>query len=219
MKRYVIVGLGMFGTTVAETLGAEGHEVIAIDSDQEAVDRIGSKITRAAVGDARDPDALDRLGARDADVAVVNTGDDISSSVLAVLALQDLKVKAIYVKVVSQNHARAMRKLGVTEVVFPERDSARNLANQVTHSRSLLKYVGLGEGFGLQEMAVPAAWEGQSLAQLDLRAKYQISVVAIRDALRDELVPATDPQSVLKVSDSLLVIGNEESLERVAEVK
>jgi len=209
----------MFGTTVAETLGAEGYEVIAIDNDPDAVDRIGTKITRAAVGDARDPAALERLGAQGADVAIVNTGDDISASVLAVMALHDLKVADIYVKVVSQNHARAMRKLGVTEVVFPEHDSARNLANLVTHQRSLLQYFSLGKHFGIQEMAVPAAWEGKSLNQLNLRAQYNISVVAIRDTLRDELVPATDPAMVLKVSDSILISGDEVALDRVANLK
>jgi trk system potassium uptake protein TrkA len=218
MKRFVIIGLGIFGSTVARTLFESGAEVVAVDKDPSLVDKIASHVTRAAAGDVRDIATLDRLGARDADAAVVSTGDDISASILAVLALQDLGVKEIHVKVVSHDHARVMRKFGVSNTSFPERDSAENLANLISYSKSLLNYVRLGEDFGLQEMAVPGSWEGKTLRALEIRQRYNVSIVAIHDMLTDQMLPATDPDAVLKVSDTLMLAGKSVDLEQVARV-
>ncbi|MCG3146769.1 MAG: Ktr system potassium uptake protein A [Verrucomicrobiae bacterium] len=219
MKRFVVVGLGIFGSTIAEALHETGDEVLAVDMAGKAVDRLARHATRAAVGDAREVETLERLGAKDADAAIVSTGDDISASILAVMALQDLGVKDIYVKVISADHARVMKKIGVTLTVFPEHDSANNLANLVTHSKSLLNYIRLGEGFGVQEMAVPAAWEGKPLRDLELRQRFGVSVVAVRDVLTDQIVTIPAPDAELKVSDALLVAGRDEDLARVAGLK
>jgi trk system potassium uptake protein TrkA len=219
MKRYVIVGLGIFGATCAKALHEAGQEVLAIDTDPRAVDRMVRDVTRAVVGDARDVGTLERLGAKQADAAVVSTGDDISASVLAVLALQDLKVDQICVKVISQDHARVMNKLGASQTIFPEHDSAKNMANLIIHSRSLLNYIRLGENFGLQEMAVPSSWDGKTLSDLKIRQRYNVSVVALHDVLTDQLAPVGDSATALKVSDTLLVAGLDEDLARLATLK
>src|SRR6056297_2074451 len=100
MKRFVIVGLGNFGSSVAEALYRDGHDVIALDLREEAVDQIASHCSRAAVGDGRDTETLERIGAKEADVGVISTGDDITASVLTTLSLKDLGVEEIYVKVI-----------------------------------------------------------------------------------------------------------------------
>ena len=127
-KRFIIAGLGIFGSGTAEKLYEMGNEVIAVDLIEDLVDRIAPHVTRAAVADARHADVLERIGARDADAGVVSTGSDISASVLAVMALRDLDVREIYVKVISRDHARIMRKIGVTETIFPEGESSINQA-------------------------------------------------------------------------------------------
>ena len=159
-RRFVVVGLGNFGFGLAETLAAEGHEVIAVDANAASVDRIAQHVERAVVGDATRREVLDRAGVRRADVAVVSVGDDITASILAVLALRDLEVQAIYCKVISVDHARVMERQGVTETVFPERDSAIALGRRLGAS-GLLNYVRLGPGFSIQEMGVPDGWEGR----------------------------------------------------------
>src|SRR5688572_22135080 len=121
MKRFVIVGLGNFGSSVAEALYAQGHEVVAVDPRAEAVDRIAAHVTRAAVADGKSVEALQRAGAREADAGIVSTGDDITASILAAMALRDLGVKDVYAKVISRDHARVMERMGVSETVFPER--------------------------------------------------------------------------------------------------
>ena len=218
MRRFIVVGLGNFGSGVAETLHARGHEVAAVDVSEELVDRIAPAVTQAAVGDGRDIRVLERLGARDADAGIISTGDDITASILATLALKDLRVQAIYVKVVSRDHARVMEKLGVTETIFPERESAIRLGTRVS-SRAVIDYVRLGEGFSIQEMAVPDSWMGQSLRALRLPKRYGVSVVALHDVLMDIIVPVPDPDAPLKDSDTLLIAGRDDALERLAGVR
>jgi trk system potassium uptake protein len=214
MKRFVIIGLGNFGGSIAETLHAQGHEVIVVDSNGAAVDRMASKSTRAAVGDGRDIRVLERIGCRKADAGIVSTGDDIAASILAAMMLRDLEIPDVYVKVISQDHARVMQRLGVTETIFPERESALALGVRISGT-ALLNYVRLGRGYSLQEMAVPNAWNLRTLRDLELRRSYNISVIAVHDVLTDQIAPP-DPDAPLKESDTLLVAGRDEDLERLA---
>lgn len=215
MKRYVIVGLGNFGSSVAEALFARGHEVIAIDPNEDAVDRVASFVTRAAVGDARDLQVLERIGAHGADAGVVGTGDDITASILSTMALHDAAIRDVYVKVISRDHARVMERMGVTESIFPERESALALGARIS-GPGLLNYVQLAPGFSIQEMAVPECWTGRSLRDLELRKDYGVSVVAVHDVLNDSINPAPDPDAPLKESDALLVAGRNEDLGKLA---
>lgn len=215
MKRFIVVGLGNFGSSIAESLYGQGHEVIAIDPRADSVDRVSSFVTRAAVGDGKNMDVLQRIGAKGADVGIVSTGDDITASILAAMALRDLEVKEIYAKVISRDHARVMERMGVTETVFPERDSALGLASRLSGS-AVLNYVRLGTGFSIQEMAVRDEWIGKSLRELELRKRYSISVIAQHDMLTDKISSAVDPDARLRESDTLLVAGQDEDLARAA---
>jgi trk system potassium uptake protein len=215
MKRFIIIGLGNFGAGVAETLHRAGHDVIAVDIEEHAVDRIAQFVGRAAVGDGKEARLLERVGARDADAAVVSTGDDITASVLTTLSLRDLGIREIYVKVVSRDHARVMEKLGVTETIFPERESAIRLGHRIAN-QTLLNYVQLGENFSVQEMAVPDSWVGRSLRKLELPRRHRIFVIAVHDVLTDAIIPVPDPDAPLKESDTLMIAGANANLAKVA---
>ncbi len=219
MNRYVIVGLGVFGSGAAEALYGEGHEVVAIDLDPDKAEHVSSFVTRAVVGDARDREVLDRVGVRGADGAVVSTGDDIAASALAVMALRDLEVREVYVKVVSADHARIMARLGATRTVFPERESAVNLALQIVQGDALINYVRLGSGLSIQEMAVPGEWEGRTLRELSLTRRYRVSVVAVHDVISDETSAVPDPDTALLDTHTLILTGAEDSLSRVAKIR
>jgi trk system potassium uptake protein len=210
MKRYLIVGLGNFGSTVAARLYALGHEVVIVDLDADAVDRAGSYATFAMHGDGASREVLEQCHAQSADAAVISTGDDIAASTLALLAVRDLGIEQIYVKVISDEHKRIAVAVGASETVFPEREAAEGLASRIT-SGKLLHYVQYSEDFGIQEMAVPDSWCGQALRQLALRPKHGVQVVAIHDMLTDEIA-VPDPDKPLKSSDALLVAGSSEAL-------
>jgi trk system potassium uptake protein len=217
MQRFVIIGLGNFGSSVARRLYELGHEVVAFDTSPGIVDANGPFVTRAIAGDATRRDVLDEGGADHADAAIVSTGDNLAASVLALLALRDLHVKDIYIKVNSEEHARIAEALGAVETIFPEKQAAQNLASRLT-SGKLLQYTTYGERFGIQEMAVPESWQGRSLRDLKLPLEHEIQVVAVHDILRDEIA-IPDPVRPLTPSDTLLVAGSVDSLERITKVR
>lgn len=217
MKRIIVVGLGNFGSVLAARLHETGHEVVAIDTRTDVVDAMGGKVTRAVAADATQRRVLEQLGAADADAAVISTGGNLSASVLSLLALRDVGVKNVYVKVGSNDHARIVDALGAADSIFPERESALGLASRLATGK-LLQYVQLGPDLGVQEMPVPESWMGKTLRDLGLPARYRVQVVAVHDALTDEMsvVPAADRKLV--PSDSLLVAGHPEALQRLSRV-
>lgn len=218
MKRFIVIGLGNFGTAVAETLYGLGHEVVALDTDPDRVDAVADGVAHAVVGDGCDPRTLKRLGVEDMDVAVVSTGSDITASALAALVLRDLGVAEVYVKVISEVHARLIEKIGVTETIFPERESGIRLGRRVS-SGALLNFVPLAPGFSLQEMAVPSDWVGHTLRELELPRKWGITVVGLHDVLHGETRALPDPDAPLTESDTLLVAGADEKLAQAARVR
>jgi trk system potassium uptake protein TrkA len=217
VKRILVVGLGTFGAGAAAALHEAGHRVVALDEDAATVERLADELPEVLVGDGTDVQALEQAGARDADAAIVATGDDVTASLLAALSLRDLGVSEIYIKVSSDLHARILDTLGLGTSVFPERESAHLLAKRVTR-RAILNYVELGPGFSAQEMAVPASWVGRTLRQLELPRRFNVAVVAVRDVLADRYLPVPDPDAPLKESDALLVAGPDSRLEKVARI-
>jgi trk system potassium uptake protein TrkA len=215
VKRFVIIGLGNFGSTLARRLHELGHEVVAIDQQPAVVDAMGPHVTRALAGDATRREVLEEAGAARADAAAVSTGDNIAASVLALLALRDLGVEQIFVKVVSEEHARIADALRAEETVFPEKESALALASRMT-AGGLLKYVQFGPGLHIQEMGVPAEWYGKTLRDLSLPQRYGVQVVALHDILTDTMTIAPAPDRALTQSDTLLIAGEPQVLARLA---
>lgn len=201
---------------MARRLYESGHDVVVLDKQAEAVDAIGPFVTRALVGDATKKGVLEAAGASDADAGIISTGGDLGASILALLGLHDLGISEIYVKVRSEEQARIVTALGASDTIFPEKEAARNLASKVT-TGSLLQYVTYTDQFAIQEMAVPASWEGKSLIDLRLTQQRHIQVVAVHDMLTDR-IGLPDPQKPLTPSDALLVAGRPEDLKRLAKL-
>ena len=217
MKRIVVVGLGNFGASAAAALHALGHEVIALDRNEDAVDRISRHVTRAAVADGRSKALLDRLGCNGADVGIVSTGDDVTASILTTLALKDLGVGSVTCKVISDDHARVMARIGADETVFPEQESGRALATRLSGG-ALLNLYALGAGHSVQEVAVPPRWHGQTLRALDLRGRHRVVVVAVHDVQQDRLTVPPDPDTPLGPTETLLLAGDDDALRRLLAV-
>ena len=214
-KRFVVIGLGNFGASVAEALYEDGHDVIALDVKEERADAMAPHVSRSAVGDGRERETLEKIGADGAEGAIVSTGDDITASILTTLALLDLGVDDIYAKVVSRDHARVIEHMGVTDTIFPERQSAINLASRLSDT-GVLNYVRMAKDLSVQEMVVPEPWQGQTLRDLNLRADFSLTVIAIHDVETDEVTVPPDPDQALTASDTLLVAGREAKLNEAA---
>jgi trk system potassium uptake protein TrkA len=218
MKRFLVVGLGNFGAGVASGLRRLGHPVVALDVDAEKVEAMAGMLGDVVIGDGTDPEVLERVGAGEVDAAVVSTGDDVAASLLVAVGLRDCGVEEIYVKVVSDLQARILEKLGVEQTVFPEHESALRLARRASNA-AIVDYVDLGPGLSAQEMTVPDAWAGRSLRDLALPRNYNVTVIAVRNYLKDETEPIPDPDAPLTGSETLLLAGRADDLERVSKVE
>ncbi len=217
MSRFAVIGLGRFGATLARHLYQAGHEVLAIDIDPERVQAMREDVTQAVVVDVRDKLRLRSLGLKDVDVAIVSVGEQLESSTLAAFYLKEMGVKVV-ARAVSVDHGRILEAIGTDEVIYPERDMAVRLADRLVHP-NLLDYVALGQGYSVMEVAVPASFIGKTLMDLRVRNRYQVQVVAIRDALTDTLNLLPDAQQVLKDSDVLVVLGARDDLEKFRQVR
>ncbi|HEX9638638.1 MAG TPA: TrkA family potassium uptake protein [Acidobacteriota bacterium] len=179
MQRIAVLGLGHFGFHVATTLHELGHEVIALDSNREAVQNIMHRVTKAVVADATERKVLEELGLHEVNVAVVSFGTNFEASVLATLYLHELKVPRLVVKAVSEDQGRILLAIGASEVIHPERDSAIKTAHRIA-SPNLVDYLPLAKDYGIIELNTPHKFVGKTLVELQLRNRYEVQVLAIR---------------------------------------
>jgi len=211
MKRFLVIGLGHFGSWAVRSLYSQGHEVIAVEKREDLVDRHAETVTRGVVGDATDHRLLKEIGAETVDAAIISAGDDLAATVLVTLALKDLGLKDLYVKVTRPEAVRAVEALGVRETIFPAREAAYRLAHRIA-SHSVLDYVPLSHGYSIQEIAIPDAWLGKTLRELGLPQSHGIQVVATFDVLTSTMQVVPDPDKPLKESDIAIVAGRDEAV-------
>ncbi len=214
MKRFVVIGLGGFGSWVARTLYGEGHDVIAIDRREALVDRHASEVTRCVAGDATDVNLLKEVGVEGADAAVVSTGEDLAAAILSILALRDAGVQNVYAKVPNARAAQALEPFGLVDMVFPEKEAAERLVRRLV-STTVLDFIPIGNDYAIEEIAIPDAWVGRNLFELALPRTHGVQVVAIFDVLQGEWTVVPGPESVLKESDVALVAGKTDVLDRL----
>jgi trk system potassium uptake protein TrkA len=212
MGRYAVIGLGKFGATVARSLFERGHEVVAIDRDRGRVQEIRDSSTQAIEANCTDQDTLRALGLQDADAVVVSLGEQMDASILVTLYLRELGLKEIVVKAVSEDHGKILHLIGATEIVHPERDTARRVARGLG-VRSIVEYLPLAADSSLVEVHVPADFVGKTLAELEIRKRYQVLVVAIKRG--EGLVIATGGDERLQAGDVLVLVGRDRDLDVV----
>jgi trk system potassium uptake protein TrkA len=212
MGRYAVIGLGKFGATVVRSLHERGHEVIAIDRDRNRVQEVRDTSTQAIEANCTDQDTLRALGLQDADAVVVSLGEQMDASILVTLYLKELGLKEIVVKAVSEDHGKILHLIGATEIVHPERDTARRVARGLG-LRSIVEYLPLAADSSLVEVQVPAEFLGKTLAELEIRKRYQVLVVAIKRG--EGLVIATGGDERLLAGDILVLVGKDSDLDKV----
>jgi len=209
-KQFVIIGLGRFGSSLGRELVQLGHEVLGIDKDEEAVQDMSGILTYAVSADCTDEEALRSLGVRNFDCGVVAIGDDIQSSILTTILLKDLEVKQVVAKALTELHGRVLEKIGVDRVVYPERDMGIRVAHQLV-SPNLLDYIELSKEYTIAELAVPQCLDGKSLHDLNPRARFGCSIVAINKP--NGIIIAPTATDVLSLRDVMVIIGTNEQIE------
>jgi trk system potassium uptake protein TrkA len=223
MRQIAVIGLGRFGYHVAETLTQMGHEVLAIDRDEEQVARAGEFATYAVQCDATDEKALRAISTQNVDMAVVSIGENIEASILVVMTLRELGIKRVIAKAVTSLHGKILENMGVAEVIYPERDAGVRLAHRLV-APNVLEYLQLSPGYSIEEVAVPEPMIGRQLGESQIRADYRVNIIALKKKVQTvikgvlqsrELVNFTPaPTDVMEKGDILVLVGREEDLER-----
>jgi trk system potassium uptake protein TrkA len=212
---FAVIGLGRFGAAMATTLTELGQDVIGIDGNEEAVQRLSDVIGAAVVLDATDERALRTAGVQDVDVAVISIGENIEASLLAVMLVKDLGVPRIIAKAVSPLHGRILERLGVNRVIFPEREMAMRVAHSLVVA-NVLDYIELSRDFSIIEMPAPEEFAGRSLKDLQLRNRYGLTLIAIKrktgtgDGEVTNVAPTAEDE--IQAGDVLALLGPNERL-------
>lgn len=209
--RVAVVGLGRFGQRLCLELVEGGVDVLAIDRIEAQVNSVRNTVQRAVIADGSDFEVISGLVSKEFDYAVVGIARNIEASVLCTLNLKKLGIENVVARASSYEHGEILQALGVNQVVFPESESANELARRVLHP-NLVEYIPLAEGYEIVEIDCPKEFAEKSLQEIDVRRKYQVVVVAIRsaDSTRTDIMPR--PDKVLKKGEKLVVIGRTEDI-------
>jgi trk system potassium uptake protein TrkA len=214
-RQFAVIGLGRFGSAMATTLAELGQDVIGIDGNAEQVRQLADTVTQAVELDATDERALRSIGVQDVDVAVVSIGENIESSLLVVMQLRELGVKTIVAKAVTPLHGKILEKLGVSRVIFPEREMAMRIAHGLVMP-NVIDYIELSRDFSIVELPAPEMFVGRTLKELELRPKYGLTLIAIKRGSAEKatvvtnIAPAAD--EVIQAGDVLSLLGSNERL-------
>jgi len=212
--KFAVIGLGSFGSNVAKTLYEKGNEVLAVDVDKEKIEEVKTFVSHAVNMDAADKENLQALGIQDMDVVIVSLGPEMEASILTVLHLHEIGAKRVVAKALTEDHAKILEAVGATEVIYPEKDMAIKTAMKLS-CPNVLEYLPLISGFGIQEIAPPEKFIGKSLKELDLRNKYGIQIIAIKELIPEKTTFVPKADFVLKDSDILVIMGEEKQLEKI----
>jgi trk system potassium uptake protein len=230
MALYAVIGLGQLGAAVATQLTEGGGEVIAIDRDSARVDAIKDKVARALCLDATDERALRACGVANATTVVLALGENqLEDAVLATMLLRDLGVGRIIARAGTDVQSKVLLRIGVSKVIFPERQIGHQLARQILMP-SVREVVPLAEDASLGEIEVPRSFVGKNLAELKLRAEYGVNAVAVRrkhEVVADDgtaqetetVISNVGPETVVEKGDVLVVVGTDQAVRGISTVR
>ena len=214
MKRCIVIGLGIFGHNIVRELSDKGLEVIAVDKNKEAVQRVRDLAEKAIVADGTDKDLMDQIGIHEDDTVIISFGDDLAAATLITLYLKQLKVKSIIVKAPNEEHQIILEKVGATEVILPEKEIAHKVARSLI-SPNVFDYLPLSEDCMIFEMAPPESFLGKTIAELQLRSLYNVMVIAVKDVLTDQVTTLPPAPFVIKDGQVLVLAGTEADIDKL----
>lgn len=210
----LVVGLGRFGGAFARTLMELRYEVLGVDRDEDLVQMHSRFLTYAVVADATNPDAMEQLGAREFETAIVAIGTDVEASILATSLMIEFEIPRVWAKAITRRHGKILERIGAHRVIFPEREMGIRTAHTLVGRT--MDYIQLDEGFALVETPAPRALVGQTLAAAEVRKKHGITVVCIKP--RGGAFTYATPETVVREDDILVVSGETQRVETFAKL-
>ena len=214
---FVVIGMGSFGSALARRLAGHGSRVTGLDADRDKIAALNGLLYEPVIGDATDRATLEHLSLADATAVIISLGEDITRSLLATLHARSLGAPRIIVKGVTKEHGQILKSLGVSRVIFPEEEMAEALADRMIWP-NIVDFLPIDPEYSFVEVALPDAFVGKTLADLDLRKRHQVWVVGVKDALTGKLVMFPGADFKLGVDQLLLLIGKQKDLTSIREL-
>lgn len=215
MDQFMVIGLGNFGMNVAANLSKAGKQIIVIDADEKRIDDISDEVTKATVADVRDKKSVtDIISSYKIDVAIISLGNRIEASILATVYLKELKVKKIIAKASNEYHAAILKAVGADEIIFPEKEMALKLVNRLL-TPNFIDYIPMAEDYGIIELEVSDDIIGKTLAELRLRNKYQIEIIAMKNVLSGRLTMVPSGNYRIEPDTVMVVVGKNDDLKKM----
>lgn len=211
MKTVLIIGLGRFGSTMAMKLHELGHEVMAIDTSEDRINAVLPYVTSAQIGDCTNEQYMHSLGIRNFDICIVAIGDNFQSSLEITSLLKDLGGKFVLSRASRDIHAKFLLKNGADQVVYPEKEMAIRSAVRYS-SDNIFDYIELTQDHSIYETPVPEGWIGKSIVQMNVRNKYNLTILAVK--YNDTLHPLPGADYVFKEDDILVILGANRDINR-----
>ena len=211
MKNILLIGLGHFGKHIAMELNQLGHEVMAIDNDEEKVNDVLPYVTSAQIGDSTDSDFLESLGIRNFDVCIVTMSGNFQNSLETTSLLKELGAGFVVSAAKRDVQEKFLLRNGADRVVYPEKQMAKWTAIRYT-SDHILDYIEVDDSYAIFEVQVPDNWIGKSIGRIDIRKKYNINILALKEYGKMNM--AITPDTVLTSNISMLVLGDYKSLQK-----
>ena len=212
MKSFCILGMNRFGQAIAMTLAEEKKQVMIMDENKEVVAQFADYVTAAVVGDPKNEQALRAAGINDYDCCVVCNSGKIEDSILITLLLKDIGAKYVLARAQSELHMRILKKVGADRVVYPERDMGERLAHLLSKN-NVTNYLDVSKDVSLVEIKAPEKWVGKSLAELEIRNKYNVNIIAV--TLNNEHDFSPDPTAPIEKDAILTIVGSKKNVDKL----
>ncbi len=211
-KSVLLIGLGRFGRHMALKFNELGHEVLAIDMNEERVNDVLPYVTDAQIGDSTSETFLSSLGVRNFDLCVVAIGDNFQSSLETAALLKDLGAPFVLARASRDVHAKFLLRNGADAIIYPEKDMAIRAAVKYS-TDNIFDYISLTQDYSIYETQVPSSWIGKTIVQLAVRTKYHINVLALKHGDNDmEPLPSTD--HIFRGDERMLILGRNKDIEK-----
>lgn len=211
MKSILLIGLGRFGRHIAMKLHELGHEVMAIDQDEERVNAVLPFVTDAQIGDCTDEDYLKSLGVRNFDVCIVAIGDNFLSSLEVTSLLKDLGAKMVVARASREVQEKFLLRNGADEVVYPEKQLASWTAIRYS-SDHIFDYIELSDDYAIFEVSIPESWVGKSIKEIDIRKIHNINILAIKQ--NGKMNMYITPDTRFTAEETILVLGQNKDIHK-----
>lgn len=212
MKTVLLIGLGRFGRHIAIKLNELNHQVMAVDKDENKVNAVLPYVTNAQIGDSTSEEFLASIGVRNFDLCIVAIGDNFQSSLETASLLKELGAKKVIARAERDVQAKFLLRNGADDVVYPEKQMAVWTAIRYS-SDHILDYIALGDDHAIFEIEVPRNWVGKTIGQLDVRKRYHVNIMAIKQQGKFSMTVIT-PDTALPADSSILILGTQRDIQK-----